>query len=196
MGNREKLLAGAVQCLQEKGYAQTTARDIAAAAGVSLAAIGYHFGSTEGLLGAALQQAMADWGDELERALRADEAVPGRSPAATFAGIWDRVIASVSTHRSLWSTQFELVTQLDRQPQLRAEFLGSQQQARFGLAALFADIDPDHDPDAAELVGTFYQALLTGVVVQHLIDPEHAPSGHDLARALRTVASRPPGRDA
>ncbi|MGH4006514.1 MAG: TetR family transcriptional regulator, partial [Pseudonocardiaceae bacterium] len=44
MGNREDLLAGAKRCLYEKGYGRTTARDIAAAAGgVSLAAIGYHF---------------------------------------------------------------------------------------------------------------------------------------------------------
>ena len=29
MGNREDLLAGAKKCLYEKGYARTTARDIA-----------------------------------------------------------------------------------------------------------------------------------------------------------------------
>ncbi|MGH3910201.1 MAG: TetR/AcrR family transcriptional regulator, partial [Pseudonocardiaceae bacterium] len=69
MGNREALLAGAKQCLYEKGYGRTTARDIAAASGVSLAAIGYHFGSKEALLNAALMQATMEWGEELERAL-------------------------------------------------------------------------------------------------------------------------------
>ena len=34
MGNREDLLAGAKKCLYEKGYARTTARDIASAADV------------------------------------------------------------------------------------------------------------------------------------------------------------------
>src|SRR3954452_25267731 len=111
MGNREKLLAGAVQCLHAKGYARTTARDIAAAAGVSLAAIGYHFGSTEALLGAAVQQAMADWGEELERALAGAD--PTLDRADRFAAIWDRVIASVASHRALWATQLEVVTQLD-----------------------------------------------------------------------------------
>ena len=33
MGNREDLLAAAKRCLYEKGYAHTTARDIAAASG-------------------------------------------------------------------------------------------------------------------------------------------------------------------
>jgi hypothetical protein len=39
MGNRDALLSAAKKCLLEKGYNRTTARDIASAAGVSLAAI-------------------------------------------------------------------------------------------------------------------------------------------------------------
>ncbi|MGH3898001.1 MAG: TetR family transcriptional regulator [Pseudonocardiaceae bacterium] len=61
------------------GYGRTTARDIAAAAGVSLAAIGYHFGSKETLLNAALMQATMEWGEELERAL-ATETDPEATP--------------------------------------------------------------------------------------------------------------------
>jgi AcrR family transcriptional regulator len=70
VGNREALLAGARQCLFEPGYARTTARDIAAAAGVSLAAIGYHFGSKEALLNAAIIEATIEWGEQLERVLQ------------------------------------------------------------------------------------------------------------------------------
>ncbi|WP_218934958.1 TetR/AcrR family transcriptional regulator [Actinomadura citrea] len=40
MGNREDLLGAAVRCIQEKGYAKTTLRDIAGVAGVSMAAVG------------------------------------------------------------------------------------------------------------------------------------------------------------
>ena len=58
-GNREALLDAAKRCLFEKGYANTTARDIATSAGTSLAAIGYHYGSTEALLNAAMIEAMA-----------------------------------------------------------------------------------------------------------------------------------------
>src|SRR5256714_10188090 len=52
--HREQLLRGAIECLKEKGYARTTARDIAAAADANLASIGYHFGSKEALLDAAV----------------------------------------------------------------------------------------------------------------------------------------------
>ncbi|NHW87893.1 helix-turn-helix transcriptional regulator, partial [Escherichia coli] len=45
MGHRERLLAGARNCLYERGYTRTTARDIVAASDTNLASIGYHFGS-------------------------------------------------------------------------------------------------------------------------------------------------------
>ena len=70
MGNREALLDGAKRCLIEKGYSKTTARDIAEAAGVSLAAIGYHFGSKESLLEQAFMAAMEDWFDDDEPGAR------------------------------------------------------------------------------------------------------------------------------
>jgi hypothetical protein len=37
------------------------------------------------------------------------------------------------------------------------------------------------------VLGSFHQALLTGVMAQWLIDPDSAPSGHDLAGALRII---------
>ena len=66
MGNREDLIAGAKRCLIEKGYARTTARDIAAASGVSLAAIGYHFGSKDALMNQAIYEFVGDWATELQ----------------------------------------------------------------------------------------------------------------------------------
>ena len=80
MGNREALLAGAQRCLYEKGCARTTARDIASASGVSLAAIGYHFGSMEALLNAAMIQAIEQWGQEISRALAAEVEIGHNAP--------------------------------------------------------------------------------------------------------------------
>jgi len=68
MGHREALLAGARQCLEEKGYARTTARDIAAAANANLASIGYHFGSKEALLNEAILRACDEWTTRLGQA--------------------------------------------------------------------------------------------------------------------------------
>lgn len=50
---RDKLLVGALTCLAEQGIAKTSARTIAAAAGVNQALVFYHFGSVDALLAAA-----------------------------------------------------------------------------------------------------------------------------------------------
>ncbi|GAA2353936.1 TetR/AcrR family transcriptional regulator [Dactylosporangium salmoneum] len=188
MGNREKLLEGAVQCLLEKGYAATTARDITTAAGVSLAAIGYHFKTTEALLNEALRLALDRWGEELERALTGGPDLTDQRER--FVAIWDRVIASVAANRALWTTQFELVTHLGHQAAPESPWAAAQVEAEVALAGLFHDIDAAADPDTARVVGGLYQALLAGVVVQHLVAPERAMSGADLARALATICGR------
>ena len=68
MSHRDKLLEGAVDCLRDKGYARTTARDLVAASGTNLASIGYHFGSKEALLNEAIAEGFRAWTAEVETA--------------------------------------------------------------------------------------------------------------------------------
>ncbi|WP_132155468.1 TetR/AcrR family transcriptional regulator [Kribbella antiqua] len=178
MGNREALIQGAKQCLFEKGFTRTTARDIATAAGVSLAAIGYHFGSTEALLSQALFAAVEEWGGRLSQAMAA-----GGDPAA----IWDGVIESVRSDRAMWTVQYELVGQIDRAEQLRTFLTESQRYARSELGELFGS---SAEGEEQRLLAGLYQAILGGLVMQWLIDPENAPSGADIVAALSLAARR------
>lgn len=189
MGNREDLLAGAKRCLLEKGYLRTTARDIVAACGANLASIGYHFGSKEELLNAALFEALDEWGAELKQAFTPAGAESPSTVVARFERYWTRVIESFTTHRQMWLATFDMFAQMERVPQLRQALSDGMQDARFGWAALFQNIDATVDEKHASAVGSFYQALLTGVLVQWLIDPKRAPSARDLADALRTIAA-------
>uniref|UniRef100_UPI002455217D TetR/AcrR family transcriptional regulator n=2 Tax=Nocardia wallacei TaxID=480035 RepID=UPI002455217D len=186
MGNREDLLAGARRCLFEKGYARTTVRDIATTAGVSMAAIGYHFGTKEALLTAALAEATREWGADLEQALARvpDDAA---DPWLRFADRWDAVLATIAAHRGVWSATFDALAH----PEARAELAGSLAEARAGLARVFDGADED---DAASPgAGTLYQALLTGIAAQYLIDPDRAPTGRELAESLRRLTAVPRG---
>jgi AcrR family transcriptional regulator len=180
MGNREDLLAGAVRCLYEKGYARTTARDIASAAGVSLAAIGYHFGTKEELLNAALYQALAEWGDDLGMALAAATR-PDASPAERFEETWTQVLKSFAANQRLWAVQFELLAFLEQKPELKAAFAEANRQARAGLADLFGV--------PGEAVGAVFQALIGGLAAQWLVDPDSTLSGRDLREALHAIAT-------
>ncbi|GAA1223357.1 TetR/AcrR family transcriptional regulator [Kitasatospora nipponensis] len=187
MGNREALLAGAKRCLYEKGYGRTTARDIASASGVSLAAIGYHYGSKDALMNTALIEATGDWGDALGAAL-ADPAYAQVGPEERFVLSWDRVLETFVEHRGLWTAQLEMVAQIEHIPELKASLGAAQRMARLGLAALFQGRTEVPDDETELARGIFYQALLAGLAVQWLAAPDQVPSGRDLFRGLQVVA--------
>jgi AcrR family transcriptional regulator len=195
MGNREDLIAGAKRCLIEKGYARTTARDIAAASGVSLAAIGYHFGSKDALMNQAVYESVGEWAEEVERALAAEGALDAE-PLRRFESIMERTIESFGgSGRGLWAAQLELMSLLGHNEELRAFLAGVQRDAAFGLAEFFLEIDPAQSPEQARTAGAVLHALLIGVMVKWFMDPEQALTAPELAEGLRIIAERMTGKD-
>lgn len=188
MSNRDDLMAAAKRRLREKGFTRTTARDLAADAGVSLAAIGYHFGSKEALLSQAMIEATAEWVHELEAAL-ASEIDPAAPLATRFETIWTRILEVATANRQLWAANFEVSPYIDAMPEVREVMAAAQEQARQGLADLFQGAVRPTDPAADRAVGAFHYALMTGVMAQWLIDPARAPSAKDLTQALRIIAA-------
>ncbi|HEY1500541.1 MAG TPA: TetR/AcrR family transcriptional regulator [Acidobacteriaceae bacterium] len=188
LSNREALLAGAKKCLLEKGYNRTTARDIASAAGVSLAAIGYHFASKEALLTEALLLAFGEWDRDLQEVLRAG--VPQNvTPAERFEATWAGIMATFETHRTLWVANFEVFAQMVGQEEARRVIADKVHIARAGLAALFLNQDEATlSEHTVRTTGTLYHVLLSGLVLQWLIDPRSALNASDLTEALRTTA--------
>lgn len=87
---RERITDAAAELFLHRGYAQTTLRDIAAAAGIKAGSIYYHFDSKEALLLDVLQRGIA----VMEEAFRrASTASAGRSGA-------ERIRAHVHGHLS------------------------------------------------------------------------------------------------
>ncbi|MGB9028876.1 MAG: TetR/AcrR family transcriptional regulator [Acidobacteriaceae bacterium] len=188
MNNREALLLAAKKCLLEKGYNRTTARDIASAAGVSLAAIGYHFASKDALLTEALLLAFGEWDLDLQRVLQAS-VPPHVSPAERFEATWSKIIATFETHRPLWIANFEIFAQMLGQPETRQIVASQLHVARTGLAALFL-----HQKESAisahtsRTIGTFLHVMLSGLLLQWLMDPASSLSAKNLTEALRRTA--------
>jgi AcrR family transcriptional regulator len=193
MGNREDLIAGAKRCLIEKGYARTTARDIAAASGVSLAAIGYHFGSKEALMNQAIYEFVGEWSEEVERALSAEGAQDGE-PLKRFESIMGRTIDSFSgPARGMWAAQLELLGPMEHNEALRTYLAQVQGVAAAGLAELFLGLDPARDPEAVRTAGSLLHAMFIGIIVKWFMDPEQGLSARELAEGMRIVAERMTG---
>lgn len=191
MGHREDLLEGAKRCLLEKGYARTTARDIVAASGANLASIGYHYGSKDALMRQAVIASSEEWGMSMAEAPAAAEgARTSADPLERFAETWDRVLQHIATEPEFIAAQVEVLGLLPRDEGLREAIGAVLPEGGEGLVALFEGVpDTEVDAETARIVGSFYQALLTGLMVQSLVTPDALPTGHDLAAALRRVTT-------
>ena len=202
MGHREDLLAGAVRCLREKGYAHTTARDIVAASGTNLASIGYHYGSTKALLNAAVLAAMDEFGEEMARAIGEPDPGPSalepsrlepssleQSALERFERFWTRVIDSFQASSQVWLAPFDIFTVAQRDPEVRAAVAEGLEDGRKLWARLLYRVD-DADEETVRAIGSLHQALVSGVLVQWLIDPGRAPSPAELALGLQAIADQ------
>ena len=114
--HRERLLRGALACLREKGYAHTTARDIAAASESNLGSIGYHFGSKEALMNEAIRQGSAEWIEQLGRIAFSDH---GATPIEHLQAAWRGLADTFDEHRPLILAFMEALVQAQRSEELR-----------------------------------------------------------------------------
>lgn len=183
MGHREQLLEGAKRCLYERGYARTTARDIVAASGTNLASIGYHFGSKEALLDAALIDAIGEMTDRLLKASTVGGDLPGGLAVA-----WDRVIDEFATYRPLLIAHVEAWAQLTRSEPLRERFAEFYQRELERGADHVRSLRPGLDEPTAQAISAVTGLLSDGLLVQWLIDPGRIPSGQVIAAGLRAAA--------
>jgi AcrR family transcriptional regulator len=184
-GNREKLLKGALQCLREKGYARTTARDLVAASGANLASIGYHFGSKEALLNEALALGFQDWLDEIER--------------ATFGGDAANAVERLQRSLSVMIDRFdelqpllvsfvEAFPQAVRSPELRERLAESYEKDRaLGGDMILRAVDAEGmtmSREHAETLASLLTAVCDGFILQWLLQPERVPSSQQVLEAL------------
>lgn len=183
-GHRERLLEAAIECLETKGYARTTSRDLVAASGTNLASIGYHFGSKEHLLNVAVSEAFQRW----LKPLIALAAEPGpATPLERLGRTLNGVIETLAENRPLIAACLEAWAQLAHSEDLRREMAASYEDFRAAIAATttdaFAEIgSPGVDADA---LAVLIIALFDGLLVRWQLNPGEDPDGSRLIEAAQ-----------
>ena len=172
---------GARRCLQERGYARTTARDLVAASGTNLASIGYHFGSKEALLDEAITQAAQEWSDQLGHIALAD---PDATPLERIRATWQALADSLDEHQPLIVAFVEALAQANRSLQVRDQLADCYERLRAQSAELVRETLSELPPDTARIVAAFFIAITDGLILQWRIDPARAPTVDELWAAL------------
>ena len=184
VSHRDRLIEGAIDCLQTRGYARTTARDIAAAADANLASIGYHFGSKEALLNEALMRIFQERDATIGQLVLegGDDSALGRMTSSFVA-----VRSIFEQFRPLLVASVEAMAQAERSPELRDQMAAYYRQARLGIAEVvragLGDAADELDADP-EVVASLMLATFDGLAFQWLLDPAATPSGEALVTSL------------
>ncbi|MZD04567.1 TetR family transcriptional regulator [Streptomyces sp. SID5785] len=185
MGHKEDLLEGAKRCLQEKGFARTTARDIVKESGANLASIGYHYGSKDALLAQAYLALVEEHADDFEGV--GGFTTPDGS-LERFREVWSNVIEAMGKPGSIWHLGMELVVIRDKMPDVRDIVAKSQREGGSGVIPMFqGGEEPDADDPSVDTLGKLYMTLMSGLISQYMLDPETAPDADELTEGMRRL---------
>ena len=185
---RAALVRGAAQCLREKGFARTTARDIVAAAGVNLGAIGYHFGSTDAVLAEAVASVFREWLFRV-RPTVTDLASKGASFEELLLGVAREGAAVFPDGRKDAAAFLEGVALAERSDALRDQMAADYEQLRHLAAGLIEmAVGDDVADDERRGLASIFIALDAGLMIQALLDPARAPRAEEIVAALRVLS--------
>lgn len=184
-GNRERLLDAAIRCIEERGYARTTARDLVAASNTNLGAITYHFDSKEALLNEALAECCRRWLRQVQQASTLTTSSDPWEDAATVAQ------RALQTGRAVAVAYVEAWAQAERATELRSQLAEHYREFRSSTAALVRSfVGSEKSLPDSEAIAAILVAVVDGLMIQWLLDSDSLPDGTRLANVLRRLADR------
>ncbi|MGH3677591.1 MAG: TetR/AcrR family transcriptional regulator [Mycobacterium sp.] len=183
--NHDQLIEGTIRCLEQLPAERVTARAIADEAGANLASIGYHFGSKDDLVTAAVIEGLDRWLAEIERML-------GDLRSTTAAERFRRANVIIEEtrqrHTGLAQTFFAAVAKAPHDALVREQLAEGFRKTRPAVAALLELGKDQAALDAAGLaLAQFY-----GLLLQTLLDPALAIDGDRLQQAQQRLSRLTP----
>jgi hypothetical protein len=99
------------------------------------------------------------------------------------------LIESYREQRPLWLASVEAFLQGGRSEEVRALLAWGNEEARRGMTAWLEGVpESEVADDAVSSLGSVQVALISGLMLQWLNDPDHAPSAEEVVRGLREIA--------
>ena len=186
-----RLLQGTIECLRRFGLRGTTSRAIAAAAGVNLGAITYHFGSKDELVAQALLAAVRGWMEPALEILRRDI-----DPAERLLAAVEQLRTSFEGARGMLPVYLEALVAAPRHDTLREGVEALLREVRTLLSAQLGEqrdsgyIPAWVDPDA---MATLLVSTADGIALHATLEPDTVDPSAVAAQAVQLLlAARGP----
>jgi AcrR family transcriptional regulator len=176
---REQILDGSLRLFSEKGFARTSVRDIAQAAGITDAAIYYHFASKRELFEALIEE--RGFTAALENLERAEVTLP---PEQAIPLIARNALAFIYQNRDLMKVL--MVEAMADDPVATEEYAALSRRwkrAEARILRIYAERGQLRTDDVDELAEQLVVTVL-GVFSDYLMSPSPVPDNGDVPPAL------------
>ncbi|HEX2284189.1 MAG TPA: TetR family transcriptional regulator [Mycobacterium sp.] len=183
------MLEGALTCIAERGYAATSSRDIARAAGANVASINYHFGSKDALVNEALGQCFGVWNQRVEEAF---SAAAGLDPREQLAAILRAAIDSFAEFKSSVHACIESYAPALRSDELRQRMAAGYANVRESAVRLATEHMRDVGmtaPANLAAITSVLMAVCDGLMLQWVADPSATPNPDETLDALAALGA-------
>jgi AcrR family transcriptional regulator len=174
--NRANLVEGTLRCLDRLPPEHVTAREIAAESGANLASIGYHFGSKEELVTAAVIEGLDRWLAEIAAGL---DQIAAADPASRYRRAAELVESTRPRNTGLARNFAGALARSQHDERVREQLAVGFRRTRPAVAALLGLGEDQTGEDAAGLL----HSMFVGMLMQVLLDPQLAIDGTRRRRA-------------
>ena len=185
--HKQQILEGAIQCVQTLGVANTTTRDIAAASQSSLASIPYHFGSKDALMDLALLKAISRYREHVEQHAFAGDAPPLQTLAKSLTATIDSFPDAAPLLISLMEAHVKAIHSETLRGHVAAGRRAAAERIAFAVRA-GVDLDGKLPDGQVHAMSVLILALVEGLMLGWLIEPDSIPPAEELLEAVTAVA--------
>lgn len=176
--------------MRQSGRGEITARDLVAASNTNLGSISYHFGSKDALLDEAAKLVFEEWAQTLARTINSD---PDTPPARRLTHALEMILDDFDAMRPYFLGFIQIVAGSERSLETREQLIAHYRKQRDTVTTMITEsLRSSINPEDARHIASLLMSVSDGLMLQSLIDPDSAPTSHQLTLALgRAVKAAP-----
>jgi hypothetical protein len=114
-------------------------------------------------------------------------AAPADDPVERMLAGWRAMMDRVEANRSLIVAYIEALSQVARSDGVRAHMAASYERSRATLTEVVLESVPPGFEQHQHVIASFIVAVVDGLALQAVTDPERAPTGEQLEESLRLM---------